>query len=243
MRPEDSRTGRFEEGRRGWKKCSCQIFASGTLGGKFKRQCTDKWEWGEAEKIAAGWEKAGSWPSGPKPPISPALSEAKSLEVAAPQQSRKVIREAVEAYLSACKSREIQGSTQAKYRTLTNQLEAYCSEAGYTYVDQLQVTDMDEFYAGWKDAKKGKAKKLERLRGFIRFCLKRKWLTENIAEDLKAPPKASELNAKSPFEDEELKRIYEACDKILPRLIRDLDSAPGTDKMQRISLTFRPTPA
>jgi site-specific recombinase XerC len=129
-----------------------------------------------------------------------------------------VIREAVEAYLSACKSREIQGSTQAKYRTLTNQLEAYSSEAGYTYVDQLQVTDMDEFYAGWKDAKKGKAKKLERLRGFIRFCLKRKWLTENIAEDLKAPPKASELNAKSPFEDEELKRIYEACDKILPQL-------------------------
>lgn len=34
--------------------------------------------------------------------------------------------------------------------TLTNQLEAYCSEKGYTYIDQLQVTDMDEFYAGWK---------------------------------------------------------------------------------------------
>jgi hypothetical protein len=31
-RPEDSRTGKFEEGRRNWKKCSCQIFASGTLG-------------------------------------------------------------------------------------------------------------------------------------------------------------------------------------------------------------------
>ncbi len=25
-RPEDSRTGKFEEGRRNWKKCSCQIF-------------------------------------------------------------------------------------------------------------------------------------------------------------------------------------------------------------------------
>jgi hypothetical protein len=86
-RPEDSTTGKFEEGRRRWKKCSCQIFASGTLGGKFKRQCTEKWEWDKAEEVASGWEKAGSWPSGPKPRISPALSEAKSLEVAAPQQS------------------------------------------------------------------------------------------------------------------------------------------------------------
>ena len=34
---------------------------------------------------------------------------------------------------------------------------------------------------------------------------------------MKAPPKASELNAKSPFNDEELKRIHAACDKILPQ--------------------------
>lgn len=46
-RPEDSRTGKFEEGRRGWKECSCQIYASGTLGRKFRRQCTGNWEWAE----------------------------------------------------------------------------------------------------------------------------------------------------------------------------------------------------
>jgi hypothetical protein len=34
-RPEDSTTGKFEEGRRGWNKCRCQIYVSGTLGGKF----------------------------------------------------------------------------------------------------------------------------------------------------------------------------------------------------------------
>jgi len=52
-RPEDSRTGKFEEGRRNWKKCSCQIFASGTLGGKFKRQCTENWEWDKAEVLVS----------------------------------------------------------------------------------------------------------------------------------------------------------------------------------------------
>jgi hypothetical protein len=28
--PEDSRSGEFEEGRRGWRRCACQIHASGT---------------------------------------------------------------------------------------------------------------------------------------------------------------------------------------------------------------------
>ena len=31
---EDSRSGEFEEGRRGWKKCACLIHVSGTLDGK-----------------------------------------------------------------------------------------------------------------------------------------------------------------------------------------------------------------
>jgi hypothetical protein len=46
--------GKFEEGRRHWKKRSCQIFASGTPGGKIKRQCADEWERAKAEKVAAG---------------------------------------------------------------------------------------------------------------------------------------------------------------------------------------------
>jgi hypothetical protein len=64
-------------------------------------------------------------------------------------------------------------------------LKAYCADKGYTFIDQLQVKDKDEFYGGWKDAKKGKAKKLERLKGFVRFCVKCKCLTDNITEDLK----------------------------------------------------------
>jgi hypothetical protein len=112
-RPEDSTTGKFEEGRRRWKKCSCQIFASGTLGGKFKRQCTEKWEWDKAEAVADGWQKAGSWPSGPKPPVSVPAPEAKSSEVAAPQQARKVIREAVEAYLWLAKIPSVTDGTSS----------------------------------------------------------------------------------------------------------------------------------
>jgi len=43
--PEDARSGEFEEGRRGWKRCACLIHVSGTLGGKFNRKQTGKSEW------------------------------------------------------------------------------------------------------------------------------------------------------------------------------------------------------
>ena len=126
----------------------------------------------------------------------------------------RTVCDAIEAYLAKCRSRDIKPPTLAKYKTFTNQLEVYCTSRGYLYIGQLGVLDMDRFYGAWKDGKKGKAKKLERLRSFVRFCVKRKWLDEDIAKDLEAPPKASELNPKTPFEDEELERIYAACDKI-----------------------------
>lgn len=63
---EDSRTGEFEEGRRGWKKCACLIQASGTLGGVFARRQTGKPDWDEAKAAAVQWEVAGSWTGRPK---------------------------------------------------------------------------------------------------------------------------------------------------------------------------------
>jgi hypothetical protein len=67
--------------------------------------------------------------------------EAKTAAVTAPQIGRETVHDVVESYLSGCRSREIKGSTLAKYKTLTKQLEAYCREKGYTYIDQLQVKD------------------------------------------------------------------------------------------------------
>jgi hypothetical protein len=129
-RPEDSRTGKFEEGPRNWKKCSCQIFASGTLGGKFKRQCTENWEWDKAEEVAAAWQKAGSWPDPLKQQAAIVDLETQSPKVTAPQIGRGTVPAVLEAYLSSRKNRDIQGSTFAKYKTLTNQLEGCCTEKG-----------------------------------------------------------------------------------------------------------------
>src|ERR1039457_1959173 len=59
--PEEFRSGEFDERKKGWKRCSCPIFPSGTLQGKFKRQTTGQWEWTPAKAVVAELEKVGSW--------------------------------------------------------------------------------------------------------------------------------------------------------------------------------------
>jgi len=61
-RLEDSKSGQFEEGRRGWKRCACLIHATGSVEGKFSRQSTGKSDWEQANSVAAAWESTGSWP-------------------------------------------------------------------------------------------------------------------------------------------------------------------------------------
>jgi site-specific recombinase XerD len=60
------------------------------------------------------------------------------------------------------------------------------------------------YVASWNDGIRSKAKKLERMKGFIKFCMKRKWIAENITGDLEAPNGSSIPPDKGPFTDEEL---------------------------------------
>jgi site-specific recombinase XerD len=206
-RPYDSRSGEFDERKKTWRKCACPIFASGSLGRRFRRQTTGKWEWDAARAIAAAWEQAGSWNSAVSTTPQPSLTTVAHDE-------RITILDATEAFLAKCKNRGIQPATFAKYQTFTKQLKAYAEHRGYVFLDQLTVGDMDRFYSSWKDGIRAKAKKLDRLKSFISFCLKREWLAKDITGDLQAPAGSSVTLPKAPFTDEELNRIFAACDDI-----------------------------
>jgi len=206
--PEDFKSGEFEEGRRGWKRCGCPIHASGTIRRKFERQSTGQWEWDAARAVAAQRESTETWYGLPR------MEAPEPHPFSIAQAASPTIPEATEAFLSKCETRDIRRTTLAKYRSFTNQLNAYAANRGYIQIDQLSVLDMDRFYASWTDAIRSRAKKLERLKSFIQFCKKRNWLAEDIAEDLDAPYGASVTIPKAPFSEEELQRIYAACDRI-----------------------------
>jgi integrase len=124
------------------------------------------------------------------------------------------VKAALEAWLSNRKARELAPATYRKYDYFARQLQQWCDTYGFALLTQIGVLDVDSFYASWRDNAKSKAKKLERLKQFVKFCLKRKWLTEDIAEDIAAPPGASKPANKSPFSDDELARIFAACRRI-----------------------------
>jgi hypothetical protein len=79
------------------------------------------------------------------------------------------------------------------------------------------------FFAGWKLGARTKAKRLGTLRGFFRFCAKRKWVAVDptdpksvgpVSSDLKPPIGANRAANKIPFTDDELQRIIHACDQL-----------------------------
>jgi site-specific recombinase XerD len=54
-----------------------------------------------------------------------------------------------------------------------------------------------------------KARKLKRLKGFFKFCIKRRWFAESPAADLEAPGGAGRPASLRPFTDIELTRTYD----------------------------------
>ena len=204
---EDARTGEFEEGRRGWKRCGCLIHVAGTLAGKFSRKQTGKALWDEAKAVAAEWEKAGSWDG--EVTVPEPLPEAA-------QPHRAAIERAVTAFLAELQETAA-FATHKKYRLLLTKFKEFSTQRGYVMVDQWEPTDVRDFRTSWAINPQTGARRMAMLKPFFEYCVANEWLSRNPARLVKNPRgrDAGEKRAeqKLPFTDDELKRMYAACPK------------------------------
>jgi integrase/recombinase XerD len=92
---------------------------------------------------------------------------------------------------------------------LFKQLEAFATNKGLKYVDQLDLPMLTAFRSTWKDAPLSASKKLERLRSVLKFALRRKWIKENHAEHLDSPK--LKPTPTLPFSEDEITRIFKAA--------------------------------
>jgi integrase len=219
-RAENSTSGEFNERSKGWKRCACVIFASGTLAGRFSRKRTGKTTWEEARAWATQLDESGSWdgnvPS-PQPEPPPATAG----------PARVTVVDAISAFITNRESAQIAPATLRKYRTFTKQLAAYADSRGYVMLDQFTPGDADLFYASLKLGPRTKGKRLGVLRAFFRFCAHRKWIAETpVSPDIKPPIGSSKSADKMPFSDEEIERIKAACDNPA-RPMTQRDRSPG----------------
>jgi integrase/recombinase XerD len=123
----------------------------------------------------------------------------------------KTIDAAWTEFLADIEARKLAESTIRKYKLLKRQMADFAKERGFRFLIELDLPAVSQFRAAWKDGPRSSAKKLERLRAFFRFAMKRKWVPENPAADLRAPRVT--LCPTMPFTQPEMLRILAAIEK------------------------------
>jgi integrase len=203
--PEDVRTGQFEEGRRGWKRCACIIHVAGTLDKNFNRRQTGQTDWERARAVADALQKAGSWDREIAPPPQPF-----------PQQSphRVAVSSAAQAFLDELKETAA-FATHKKYRLLLAKLNKFSDQRGYVMIDQWETIDIRQFRSTWAISPQTAVRRMAMLKPFFEYCVSNKWVQSNPARSVNNP-KGREMSSqtneqKQPFTDDEIKKMYEAC--------------------------------
>jgi integrase len=203
---EDSRSGELQERSKGWKKCSCPIFASGVLGDRFRRRKTGQATWDAAKGVVAAWHEAGRWDGVVAPPAA--------VQEPAGKTGGITIDRAVKAFL-ADHDEHSAPNTIKKYGLLMKKLQAFSVERGYVGVARWTPLDVREFRSSWNISVASAAKHMSTLRSFFEFCVVNGWLDGNPAKLVKNPRRRrsdTRNDQKLPFSDEELGRMFAACE-------------------------------
>jgi integrase/recombinase XerD len=172
------------------RHCQCPIWVDGNLAGVEIRESLKLRDWQRAQNLVREWEARAQRPV---------------------ESAAKTIDAAWEEFLADLEARKLADSTVRKYKLLNRQMGKYTAGRGLRFLNELDLAAVGEFRGGWKDGPRSSAKKLERLRAFFRFGMRRKWTTENPAADLKAP--RITLCPTMPFTHPEMLRILTAIEQ------------------------------
>jgi integrase len=201
----NSFSSELDERRKAWKRCECPIIVSGTLRKRFRRHSTGQWEWAPAKAIAAQFETGGSW-----------NAEVESSQLVIPEDLKKptvTISRAVTSFLAVHEQSSALGTLRANLYFL-KKFSAYSENRGYLRLDQWAPINVREFYASWGCAPTTATRNMMMLKSFFGFCVSNEWIERNPAKQIKESRgrKSTEKKERIPFSDEELKRMFDACE-------------------------------
>ncbi|MFY9937838.1 MAG: tyrosine-type recombinase/integrase, partial [Silvibacterium sp.] len=126
------------------------------------------------------------------------------------QEQQITIKDAHAKFIADAEARKLNESTLYKYRLLFRQLDAFAEMYKLQFLAQLDLDTLATFRSAWTEGPRTSLKKLERLRAFMRFAEKRKWIGDNPAAELKAPKVPNKPTM--PFTREEMIRIFAALE-------------------------------
>jgi integrase len=175
-----------------YRRCKCPVWVEGTTDdGRYLRHSLriNSWERAEDKKRELEGGDSGAQQESAPPPG---------------KAEPRTVREAFKSFYRECEARNLTDATLRKYRVLRKQLEAFTGTR-CPFLRDVSIELVREFRAGWKDGPRAAGKKLERLRGFFRFCQENQWIESNPAKALK-PPVVKDTPT-MPFSRDEMARI------------------------------------
>src|SRR5256884_3078204 len=175
---------------RKYRHCQCPIWVDGVLGGEEIRESLKLRDWQRAQEMIREWEAENRRTHQEKQQIT--------------------IKEAHGKFIADAEARRLNSSTLYKYRLLFRQLDAFSETYKLQFLVQLDLDTLATFRATWTEGPRTSLKKLERLRAFMRFAEKRKWIDDNPATELKAPRVLNKPTM--PFTGEEMIRTLTALE-------------------------------
>src|SRR6266702_2269195 len=173
---------------RKYRHCQCPIWVDGALGGKEMRESLKLRDWQRGQEMIREWE----------------AEDRRTRQ----QEQQITIKDAHGKFIADAEARKLNDSTLYKYRLLFRQLDGFSETYKLEFLDQLDLDTLATFRASWTEGPRTSLKKLERLRAFMRFAEKRKWIDGNPAIDLKAPKVPNKPTL--PFTREEMMSILTA---------------------------------
>lgn len=174
---------------RTYRRCKCPISVEGTLGGVEIRKALDLTSWDAAQTVVREWEVRGKMTGA----IAPS------------------IQEAIEQFEADCIARGVRDSTMVLIRRVLAHFFAWCEGKGLRRLAQITIEEARSYRASWTYAQVTAVKKLERLRGFFRFCEESGWVERNVFARIKSP--VVKQKPTMPFTDDEMARMLAACDE------------------------------
>jgi integrase/recombinase XerD len=175
---------------RKYRHCQCPIWVDGALGGKEMRESLKLRDWQRAQEMIREWE----------------AEDRRTRQ----QELQITIEDAHEKFIADAEARKLNDSTLYKYHLLFRQLDGFAETYKLQFLTQLDLDTLATFRATWTEGPRTSLKKLERLRAFMRFAEKRKWIDDNPATELKAPKVPNKPTM--PFTREEMIRVLAALE-------------------------------
>jgi len=209
------------------RDCECPISVEGEL--KFasvQNRSTGKDTWDEADDVAKQWVAWGR-------PEAPVVEE-----------KPPSVEAAIAAFL-AIKKLAVEDSTYRAFVVLLNKrLLPFARQADRTLIREFSELHLTtQFVGSWvslsdneplKDT--SRTAELERLRAFYRFCVSRKWMTENpaMSKDLRVKTKVAK---KFGMSVEEERRVFEAIPHFTDK--RGLEGQYNAEELYTFCLAMR----